>query len=220
MKKKIYLTIDDVPSKDFKRKIDFLKQNKIPALFFTIGKLAEKNKEDLFYAINNGFEIGNHSYSHKDFNKISLKKAKEEISKTDKIIDEIYKIANKKRKKKYFRFPYGNRGGKNKEKIQNLLSRLNYQKPLTKRINYSWYKEFGLDKGIDLLWTFDIREYDLPINEVIKRINNKNPKQGGDLNNSKSRDIILIHDHEKTTKEFFKIIKYLIKKGIKFEKLK
>jgi hypothetical protein len=31
MKKQVYLTIDDAPSKDFRKKVNFLHKNKIPA---------------------------------------------------------------------------------------------------------------------------------------------------------------------------------------------
>ena len=105
MKKKTYLTVDDAPSKDFKKKVDFLYERKIPAIFFVIGKLVEKNKDFLVYALKKGFELGNHSYSHKDFDKISVKVGREEIKKTDKILEEIYSLAEIKRKRKYFRFP-------------------------------------------------------------------------------------------------------------------
>ncbi|MCD6471339.1 polysaccharide deacetylase family protein, partial [bacterium] len=51
------LTVDDCPSSDFKRKVDFLLLKNIPAIFFCIGKLTEKRKKVIIYAIKNGFII-------------------------------------------------------------------------------------------------------------------------------------------------------------------
>lgn len=217
--KKVFLTIDDAPSEDFVKKVDFLKENKISAIFFCLGKLMKKNENKLVYAIKKGFILGNHSFSHKDFSKISIKEAKEQIKKTDEMIEKIYKKAKTKRNHKFFRFPYGNKGGKNKEIIQKILKELGYKQPNFKGIKYDYWKEFDLDKDLDTFWTFDIEEYNLGWKEIIKKINEKNPKIGGSLVDEKSKDILLMHDHKQTTELFFSIVEKLKKKGIKFEKI-
>jgi len=96
MTKFAYLTIDDCPSSDFKRKVDFLFSKNIPAIFFCIGKLTEKRKRIVIYAIKKNFIIGNHSYSHIPFSKLSLKEGKREIKKTDKLIEQLYEKAKVK----------------------------------------------------------------------------------------------------------------------------
>ena len=102
--KKAILTIDDAPSSDFRNKVRYLKKNNITAIFFIIGKVAEKKIDDLVYAIKKGFIIGNHSYSHPSFSDISLKEAEKQIKETDKIIEKAYKKAGIKRQIKVFRF--------------------------------------------------------------------------------------------------------------------
>ena len=67
----------------------------------------EQYPDQVIYAIRKGFVIGNHSYSHPKFSDISIEECLEEISKTDLIIDRLYKEANVKRGKKYFRYPKG-----------------------------------------------------------------------------------------------------------------
>ena len=114
MMKIAYLTVDDCPSSDFKRKVDFLLLKNIPAIFFCIGKLMEKRKKVIIYAIKKGFIIGNHSYSHIPFSKLSLREAKREIKKTDEIIEQLYKGAGIKRPIKVFRFPNLDKGDGNK----------------------------------------------------------------------------------------------------------
>lgn len=217
--KKVFLTIDDAPSEDFVKKVDFLKDNKIPAIFFCLGKLMKKNEDNLVYAIKKGFILGNHSFSHKDFSKISIKEAKEQIKKTDEIIEKIYKKAKTKRNHKFFRFPYGNKGGENKEIIQKILKGLGYKQPNFNGITYDYWKEFGLDKDLDTFWNFDIEEYNLDWKEIIKKISEKSPKMGGSLVDEKSKDILLMHDHKETTELFFKVIEELKKRGIKFENI-
>ncbi len=235
--KEAYLTIDDSPTKDFKQKIDFLAKNKIPAIIFCIGRLIEKHPKEVEYAIKKGFIIGNHSYSHPRFSRINLEQAYEEILKTDKLIEQTYKNTRTKRPIKIFRFPYGDKGGdpinlviigrfkflknpfaKNKKRaLQEILSNLEYTQPSFQNIKYPYYKEFNLDSDKDVFWTYDCEEYWLSLESVLKKIEMHNPRQGGDLSNPHSEDIILIHDHEKTTKEFPIIIEALIKKGIKFK---
>ena len=62
MTKKIaYLIIDDGPSKDMKKKVDFLVSKKIPAIWFCRGDYLEKRPEAAVYAIKKGHIIGNHS---------------------------------------------------------------------------------------------------------------------------------------------------------------
>ncbi len=50
------------------------------------------------FAIKKGFIIGNHSYAHPHFSKITKEEAFEQIKKTDKIIEEVYKKSRNKRR--------------------------------------------------------------------------------------------------------------------------
>ena len=42
MKKQVYLTIDDAPTKYFKDKVDYLYKRKIPAIIFCVGEQHQK----------------------------------------------------------------------------------------------------------------------------------------------------------------------------------
>ena len=235
IKKEIYLTIDDAPSKDFVEKMNFLEKNNIKAIFFCIGKNIEKRKGQVVEAIRKGFIIGNHSYSHPHFSYINLKKARKEIEQTEKLIEEAYKLANKKRKYKIFRFPYGDKGNnnkllkflpgnwnnKNKIDLQNILKNLGYKQP-SLIVNYDWFKQKNLNRDIDIFWTIDYQEWNkrVTIQEIGARMNYKYPKEGGSLFDLSSPDIVLIHDHNETKEKFFFIINKLIKWGIKFRSIK
>lgn len=100
--KVISLTFDDAPSPKTKELVDLLESLEIKATFFILGCNLKYYKEELKYIYNNGHEIGNHSYSHPDFKKITVDKGIEEINKTQEL---IFDVIN--RYPRVFRFPYG-----------------------------------------------------------------------------------------------------------------
>ena len=100
--KVISLTFDDAPSPKTKELVDLLKSLEIKATFFILRCNLKYYKEELKYIYDNGHEIGNHSYSHPDFKKITVDKGIEEINKTQKL---IFDVIN--RYPRVFRFPYG-----------------------------------------------------------------------------------------------------------------
>lgn len=229
MKKIAYLTIDDSPSKDMRLKADFLFSKKIPAIWFCTGKAIESNMNDVIYAIKKGFIIGNHSYGHPHFSEIDLSTGEKEIKMTDDIIEHAYKIANIERPVKVFRFPYGDKGDRNsdkKEVLQIFLKELGYTGPNRINITYEIYNKNNLAKDIDWFWTYDIMDWELyratrifgydSIEKIYEKMDQDDPEGWKGLNFPLSEDIILVHDHEATTKEFFLCIDRLISKKIEF----
>lgn len=199
-----YLTIDDSPSNDFRNKVDFLAEKNIPCVFFCRGDLLQENPDDTVYAIQKGFVIGNHAFDHPKFSEISFEEGKEQIVKTDAIIEEIYSKAGVERTEKYFRFPYGDRGD---QKFQEVLAELGYTKP-TANITYDLYN----NSYLDWFWTYDVQEWNLwkdygfnSIEEVYENMNEK-------LSFPDSEEIILIHDHVQTSEFFQDIINKLLEK--------
>lgn len=88
-KKVVALTFDDGPSKYTKKILDILKKEEACATFFIVGNKALFYKEELQRMLKEGSEIGNHSYSHKWLNRLSENEFKEEINKTQKVIEDI-----------------------------------------------------------------------------------------------------------------------------------
>ena len=213
MSKLVYLTIDDCPSEDFMLKVDFLSQNRIPAILFCTGSLMEKMKEDVVYAIKNGFIIGNHSYSHPRFADISVGKAFEEIRITDELIDLLYMKSGIKRPAKLFRFPYYSRPEHN-PKLQDILKNLGYTQPFFDGVAYPWFN--GLNTNYDVFWTFDFCEYAKSEQKVFERMEQVSLPVGGTLPNPHSAEVLVIHDHKDTTKNFLNILDKMIEKGFSF----
>lgn len=101
--KYIALTFDDAPTvqKSFSEYVDLFKQYDGKATFFVVGKAFEGKDQaaladSIKYAVDNGFEFGNHSYSHEKFydneTDTQLKneaEIKEEIESTDAVMKNI-----------------------------------------------------------------------------------------------------------------------------------
>ena len=61
----VYLTFDDGPDdKNTPAILDILKQEQVPATFYVLGEMVEKNPEVLKRIFEEGHAIGNHSYNH------------------------------------------------------------------------------------------------------------------------------------------------------------
>jgi peptidoglycan-N-acetylglucosamine deacetylase len=198
--KKAILTIDDAPSADFKNKVATLKKHNIAAVFFCTGSLIQKREKELIEAIQAGFILGNHSYNHYHFSKLTLKECERQITKASILIDELYRTAGVKRPVKWFRFPFGDKGdgrmgsvfepesrnGKiKKHVIQNILSDHGYTFRLQEWIKYGIFSDFDIKNDIDWTWTFDLMEWSVnmskpmmnleSVDDILKRMEESNP---------------------------------------------
>lgn len=84
--KVLALTFDDGPSKYTKQIVDLLKEYDYNATFFILGNKVEIYKDTLKYLLDNGNEIGNHSYNHKWLTHITNNELETQINETQKII--------------------------------------------------------------------------------------------------------------------------------------
>lgn len=87
---KVVLTFDDGPDPDYTPRIlEILKKEKVPASFFVVGAMVEKNIPLFKRIYNEGYEIGNHTYFHPDISKVSLDRVILELNATRKLIESI-----------------------------------------------------------------------------------------------------------------------------------
>lgn len=102
-KKYVSLTFDDGPSPTLTpRLLKILKKYNVPATFFEVGYNVKAHPATSRLVLKYGHTIGNHSWNHPDLAGMSMRSAKSQISRTDKV---IYKAT--KTKPKYIRPPYG-----------------------------------------------------------------------------------------------------------------
>lgn len=143
--KQVCFTIDDLPVVAYGNSDPFYQwdvtlnliskfdKHKIPAIgFVNEGKLYRDDQLDstqldlLKMWFQNGYEIGNHTYSHMSYHKASLDEFKEEILKGEKISRHLEQEYNKELT--YFRHPYLHIGETEAkyDSLNQLLKELNY----------------------------------------------------------------------------------------------
>ena len=226
--KRAILTIDDVPSNNTRAIVDYLNEKDITAVMFAEGDRLERMPENAIYALQHGMIIGNHSYSHPNFSSLTIEESREEIEKCEEQLERVYKMAGVERKYRPFRFPYGDKGGQNKDALQEFLKQKGFDKLDDSQIPYTWWKESGLDRDIDTLWTFDFAEYnirqgsDFTLDDVFKRVNDQNPASGAAILADGGFHFILLHAHDETEElvpEYYRLfIEYLLEHGVTFER--
>lgn len=85
---KLILTFDDGPSELYTPQIlDILEKEKVPASFFVVGLQAEQNIPLLQRIHADGFEIGNHTFTHNNIAQMSPKRAAVEMKLTRLLIE-------------------------------------------------------------------------------------------------------------------------------------
>ena len=221
------LTIDDISSKNTPAIVDYLKEKGIKAVLFAEGQRVERFYEEAVYAVKNGMIVGNHSYSHPAFSKLTMEECVEEIEKCEQVLDKLYRDCGVERKYRPFRFPYGDKGGVNKETLQAYFRKNGFHKVKDTQITYPWWKENNFNTDIDTFWTFDFEEYVIRPGSgftkefVWNKMHDENPKSGAVLFAENHRHIILMHAHDETEDmlpEYYKLfIDHLLEQGLVFD---
>ncbi|MCJ8013704.1 N-acetylmuramoyl-L-alanine amidase [Paenibacillus sp. KQZ6P-2] len=87
--KQVALTFDDGPDSNITPKIlDILKENNIKATFFILGNRAKAHPDIVRRIVQEGHAIGNHSWSHPNFEQISMAEAMKEVDDTQDVLEE------------------------------------------------------------------------------------------------------------------------------------
>ena len=203
-----FMTIDDIAAKNTAAIVDYLKEKNIPAVMFAVGDWAKNQYENAIYAVKNGIIVGNHSMSHPYFSQLSFEDAVAEIENCEKFLDQLYADAGVERKIRPFRFPYGDRGGENQEKLAQYLIERGFDKLDDSRIKKPEWDP--LRKAADTLWTFDAEEWQI------------RPDSGKTMDYvfERMEDFLIFHSHDETeamVPEYYKIIvDRFLSYGIKF----
>ncbi|MGB6526105.1 MAG: glycosyltransferase, partial [Candidatus Acidiferrales bacterium] len=102
-KKELALTFDDGPDKPWTPAIlKVLKQEHVPATFFVIGVEVDRYPDVVRQEYADGDEIGNHTYTHPDFDQASKTQIEFELNLTQRLIESDLGV-----KTLLFRPPYG-----------------------------------------------------------------------------------------------------------------
>ena len=120
-KSQVSLTFDDGPDRKYTPRIlNILKSFKVKASFFLVGKRAEKYPDIVRRILEEGHDIGNHTYSHPISPIFKHRIIEREIKVTDKIIEGITGY-----RPRFFR-PTWSRWHINYKKMMNIAKNLDY----------------------------------------------------------------------------------------------
>ncbi len=100
--KKIALTFDDGPSAEYTGRIlDILNQYHAPSTFFVVGMNAKQHPDLLHRIVDEGHEIGSHTFTHPNISKVSKEQLHFELNATERLLE-----SHLGRKVLLFRPPY------------------------------------------------------------------------------------------------------------------
>jgi peptidoglycan-N-acetylglucosamine deacetylase len=110
----LFLTFDDGPVRCTGATLDCLSQTGQRATFFVIGRNLKIPflRKLAIRALEDGHDLGNHSYAHTSFSTLSPNRIEQEIVKTHKCIEEVARDAgvSERVRSLFFRFPFGHTG--------------------------------------------------------------------------------------------------------------
>lgn len=169
--------------------LDELDKGKAHVTFFVTGRWAKKNPDLLKEIYGRGHQIENHGYSHPHPDQLSVAANREEIKKTESIIEGVIG-----KKTHLYAPPYGEKGASGLRAAHEL--------------NYK-----------TILWTLDTVDWrpDSTPEIIAKRIINPAIQFG--IKPNKSGAIVLMHPKENTVKALPVILGQLAKEGFIFQTL-
>jgi cellulose synthase/poly-beta-1,6-N-acetylglucosamine synthase-like glycosyltransferase/spore germination protein YaaH/peptidoglycan/xylan/chitin deacetylase (PgdA/CDA1 family) len=194
----VVLTFDDGPDPNYTPRIlDILEKEKVPAAFFVVGVNAEQHLPILKRIYNEGFEVGNHSFTHPNMATVSMSRAEMEMEATRLLIESATAHSTI-----LFRVPY-NADAEPRTAIE--------LKPVARAKETSYYtvgesidpEDWNVAHGVneDSIFNRVVRQYEA------------NPAKG----------IILLHDaggdREATVKALPRIIHYFKSRGVHFSSI-
>lgn len=192
----IALTFDDGPDPKYTPAIlDILKRENVPATFFIIGKNGQSYPELLRRIVNEGHEVGNHTFTHPNLGEIPGRLTDLELNATQRLIEAITG-----RSTVLFRPPYfGDAEADKPEEVEPAM-----------RAEKLGYVLVGLriDPGD---WTPNVTADEI-VQKTVDRAQDKNPETRG--------QVVLLHDsggnRQATIEALPRLIHDLRAKGFKF----
>lgn len=206
-----YLTIDDAPSANLPAKLTVLDEVDVPALLFCEGRRLAEYPEHGRYAVEAGVHLGNHTYSHRRSSELSVDEFRDELSRTESRLEAVYDHTSVARPARMFRFPYGDRGGEQHDKFQQLLNDWAFIPPDPSPITYDWYQERHAD-GYDWFWTVGVDDWNVASKAELR----DQVDSVSDRLVQNSPDIVLFHDHSNTPAIFRYFVELLLEHGVEF----
>lgn len=102
----VYLTFDDGPHQHTRRILNILNEYGAKATFFVVGRNAKHQPHLIRAIVDEGHDVGNHSYSHPNLHKLSGADARFQVEQTQTVLANI--LGDHVSQVRWWRAPYGN----------------------------------------------------------------------------------------------------------------
>ena len=206
--------------------LDVFNEYKIPAVgfvneykLFDEDTLSSERVEILNLWLNNNYELGNHTFSHRSLNKISVDEYKEDILKGEIITKQLLAEKEKTiRYFRYFRYPYLQMGNEElkKNEIEKFLKKINYINAPVTIDNSEWVfaraYDIVLQENDSTKMKMIGEKYVEYMNIVFEYFENKSKQ----LFNREIKQILLLHANALNTDYFKKICEMILKRNYSF----
>lgn len=207
----VHLTIDDAPSSDLPEKVAILDKHDVPAVFFCEGRRLASHPENALAAVEAGYHLGNHTYTHPHASALSVAAFRNEIVRTETRIENIYDCASITRPARLFRFPYGDTGGKRYESFQEVLREHGFLSPDLERLNGDARDERHI-RDRDWSWTFTVEDWSITTETDLE----KQIESTADQLDTPASEVVLFHDTNNSVNLFASFVDCLRKRDVSF----
>lgn len=204
-----YLTIDDAPSADLPVKTALLEECGVPALLFCEGRRLARHPDHARAAVESGFHLGNHTYSHTPASDLRVEEFREEVRRTEALLDAAYERAGVERPARVFRFPFGDRGGDRADEFQAVLADTGFRSP---DADDAAHADGPWGSGRDWGWTTSVEDWtieDAPAlrDAVVDAVRRHDPD---------ATEVVLFHDAGNVPTLFEAFLDALCVRGVEF----
>lgn len=211
-------------------RIRFLSRRGIQAVWFCRGDYLSERPEMAVLALKSGQILGNHSWDHSYFSKLTLDQAREQVDRTDALLDSLHKKAGVERKIKLFRFPYEDRVGtpEHHAALQELLRERGFVLPTIQGVEDPRFLQHVAENDVSLFWTYDTEDWRLPapdspetgakLASVLARMDRDEPVAGCGLCQA-GTEVVVMHDHSHTAGLWQIVVQGLLDRGLEFKPL-
>jgi len=233
--RRVAITMDDLPvaagskysferqKEIFEKLISTLESQNVPIIGFvnesklyTDGKLDEKKVGFLKLWLNAGFDLGNHTFSHRSANEIPVAEYEKDILDGEKVIRKL--IEEREKKLKYFRHPFLHTGRslEIKYEIEKFLSDNNYTIAPVTIDNSEWIFAAAYEKAFN---SDSTKLMDKIGNEYIGYMKSKfewYEKKSNELFEKEISQTLLIHANRLNADYLGKLCKMIHERGYQF----
>ena len=148
----ILFTIDDGPSRYMVDIAKTLDKHQYRWIFYIVTSwVTETTRKNVIEVLKMWHYVWNHSFSHPNFQTLTIDQAKSQILVSDSLIRDLYEEAGVPREKKYIRYPYGNQPPKYyRQEFNVFLDSLGYENPMFRHQDVDLWDCIGAPKDEDI----------------------------------------------------------------------